>query len=160
MEAERADLITELPVKRMGAGALFVDYVGRVLLVEPTYTDHWELPGGLVEAGESPRAAVLREIGEELDLTVPVGRLLVVDWVPPGRYPNDGVMLVYDGGFLGVDRTAGITLRSEELRGWLWCDAEEAAQRLPDVLARRVAAARRARAEGTTVYLEDGRPVP
>ncbi|WP_206045837.1 NUDIX domain-containing protein [Nocardia mangyaensis] len=158
MDAERAELITELPGKRMGAGALFVDYVGRVLLVEPTYKDHWELPGGVVESGESPRAAVIREISEELDLTVPLGRLLVVDWVPPGIYPNDGVMLVYDGGLLGADRTARITLRSEELRGWSWCDAAEAAQRLPGVLSRRVAAARRARVEGTTVYLEDGLP--
>ncbi len=140
----------------MGAGALFVDASDRVLLVEPTYKNYWELPGGVVEACESPYAAVVREIHEELSLAVSLGRLLVVDWVPPGLYPSDGVMLVFDGGVLGADQTADIVLQTEELRSWAWCDDLEAAERLPDVLARRVAAARRARAEGALAYLEDG----
>ncbi|WP_169813104.1 NUDIX domain-containing protein [Nocardia jejuensis] len=75
----------------MGAGLLFVDELGRVLLVEPTYKDHWELPGGVVEGGESPGAAAVREVREELGLDVPLGQLLVVDWVPPGLYPDAGL---------------------------------------------------------------------
>ncbi|WP_067473554.1 hypothetical protein [Nocardia amamiensis] len=82
-----------------------------------------------------------------------------MDWVPPGLYPSDGVMLVYDGGLLSADQTAAITLQEEELRRWAWCDEVEAEKRLPEVLARRVAAACRARVEGATVYLEDGRAV-
>ncbi|WP_196812371.1 NUDIX hydrolase [Nocardia sp. CNY236] len=156
MDSEQAEFVAQLPGKRMGAGALFVDELDRVLLVEPTYKDHWELPGGVVEAGESPYAAAVREIREELDLVVPIGRLLVVDWVPPGRYPSDGVKLIYDGGLLSVDRTAEITLRAQELRCWAWSDDGEAAKRLPGALGRRVAAARRARAQRATAYLEDG----
>lgn len=145
-----------MPRKRMGAGALFVDELGRVLLVEPTYKDYWELPGGVVETNESPGAAVIREIREELSLAVSLGRLLVLDWVPPGLYPNDGAMVVFDGGVLLADHTAKIVLQAEELRSRAWCDDEEVAKRLPGVLARRVAAALRARADGTTAYLEDG----
>ncbi|MEV2220163.1 NUDIX hydrolase [Nocardia vinacea] len=59
MESERAEDVAGLPRKRMGAGALFVDDVDRVLLVEPTYMGYWELPGGVVEADESPYAAVI-----------------------------------------------------------------------------------------------------
>ncbi|WP_324198889.1 NUDIX hydrolase [Nocardia amamiensis] len=159
MGSEPVEDVGRLPGKRMGAGALFVDELGRVLLVEPTYKNYWELPGGVVEAGESPFAAVVREVDEELGLAVRMGRLLVVDWVPPGLYPSDGVMLVYDGGLLSADQTAAIVLQAEELRSWAWCDETEAAKRLPDVLARRVAAACRARREGVTAYLEDGRAV-
>ncbi|WP_213002064.1 NUDIX domain-containing protein [Winogradskya consettensis] len=43
----------------------------------------WEIPGGGVEAGESPYAAVVRELQEELALPVRPGLLLVTDWVPP-----------------------------------------------------------------------------
>jgi hypothetical protein len=35
------DYTATLPRKRMGAGVLLSDDQGRVLLVEPTYTDYW-----------------------------------------------------------------------------------------------------------------------
>ncbi|HEX8868409.1 MAG TPA: NUDIX hydrolase, partial [Lentzea sp.] len=65
-----------------GAGALFFDDRGRVLLVEPTCKPHWEIPGGVVERGETPSEACKREILEELGLHREPGRLLVVDWAP------------------------------------------------------------------------------
>jgi hypothetical protein len=42
----------------------------------------------------------VRELAEELGLTMPLGRLLVVDCVPsrPGR--TEGLMVVFDGGVL------------------------------------------------------------
>ncbi|RDI67974.1 NUDIX domain-containing protein [Nocardia pseudobrasiliensis] len=153
---ETARLIAGLPRKRIGAGVLFVDESDRALLVEPTYKPYWEIPGGVVEDRESPHAAAAREVREELGLTVFPGGLLVVDWVPPGLYPDDGVMFIYDGGILTTDRTDAIVLQTEELRGWSWCDDAEAAERLPAVLARRVAAARTARKVGIPMYLEDG----
>src|SRR3954454_11941199 len=85
------DFTATLPRKRMGAGVLLSDDRGRVLLVEPTYKDYWEIPGGAVEADESPYDAVVRELKEELALPVQPGRSLVTDWVPPrpGRAVQD-----------------------------------------------------------------------
>lgn len=67
------------PRKRIGAGLVAVDDRQRILLVEPTYKEHWEIPGGLVEAGESPRNALGREVIEEFGFDVGIGRLLVID---------------------------------------------------------------------------------
>lgn len=140
----------------MGAGVLFTDAVGRALLVEPVYKDYWEIVGGSVDADESPRQAAAREVKEELGKTLAPGRLLVVDWVPPRPGRTEGVMFVFDGGTLDELGTAGIRLPPEELRGWAWCTEEQIGERMSELLARRVIAALRARAEGTTFDLENG----
>nr|WP_093618502.1 NUDIX hydrolase [Actinoplanes philippinensis] len=140
----------------MGAGLLLCDERGRALLVEPTYKYHFEIPGGAVEADESPYTAVVRELKEELGLSVRPGRLLVTDWVPPRPDRTEGLMLLFDGGILTADQTAQIRLPADELRSWAWCTQQEADQRLSGLLARRLAAAVRARADNTTAYLENG----
>jgi 8-oxo-dGTP pyrophosphatase MutT (NUDIX family) len=145
-----------LPRKRIGAGIVIVDDRDRVLLVQPTYKDSWEIPGGLVELGESPRQAAAREVREELGLDVQVGRLLVIDWVPRGRYPDDGVMLLFAGGRVEESR---IRLPGDELRDWEWCDRATVRERVVDVLAHRIGAALRAISSGDTVELENGMPV-
>ena len=151
------DYTLTLPRKRMGAGVLFTDATGRVLLVEPTYQDDWEVPGGTVEADESPYAAAVREVDEELGLPVKPGRLLVVDWVPPRIGRTEGVMFVYSGPVRLRERD--IVLPAGELRRWAWCTPEQADERLSPLLARRVRAAVEALARGTTSYLENGSPV-
>ena len=150
------DFTATLPRKRMGAGVVMTDPGGRVLLVEPVYKAGWEIPGGAVEADESPRAAAIRELGEELGLVAAPGRLLVVDWVPPRDARTEGLMLLFDGGTLTPADTGAIRLPPDELRSWGWCDQRQAEQRLSALLARRVAAAIEARADGSTAYLENG----
>ena len=141
------------------AGALFFDERGRVLLVEPTYKPRWEIPGGVVEPGETPHQGCVREVAEELGLTVPVGRLLVVDWAP---HPEQGdkVLFVFDGGPLTAAAVATIRLQADELAAYAFVAGDEVGSWLPPRLARRVTEALRARADGGTRYLEHGVPAP
>jgi 8-oxo-dGTP pyrophosphatase MutT (NUDIX family) len=78
-----AEFDLALPRKRMASTVLLFDESDRVLVVEPTYVDFMELPGGSVDLDESPRQAAIREVKEELGLDRDPGRLLAVDWVPP-----------------------------------------------------------------------------
>lgn len=45
----------------------------------------WELPGGKLEPGETPRVGLLREIHEELSLSCETGRLLHDGILPAGE---------------------------------------------------------------------------
>lgn len=152
----RADFFDSLPRKRMAASMLLSNIEGAVLLVEPTYKEHWELPGGVVEADESPRSAAQREIAEELGLDYPVGRLLVLDWVPPASDRPEGLITIFDGGILSSMEVARIVVPPEELRGFGFFGLTELGSVLPPLQARRMVAAVHARRNGTTAYLEDG----
>ncbi len=61
------------PVILVAAVAL-VDRDGRVLITQrppdKSMAGLWEFPGGKVEPGETPEAAVVREMGEELGITI------------------------------------------------------------------------------------------
>jgi ADP-ribose pyrophosphatase YjhB (NUDIX family) len=134
------------------AGALFFDEAGRILLVEPTYKPNWDIPGGVIEHGETPSEACTREVEEELGLVREPGRLLVVDWAP--RNDDDRVLFVFEGGLLTARDE--IRLQASELRSYEFVTPEEAGQRLIPRLARRVTQALRAWESGETRYLEHG----
>ncbi len=62
---------------------------GRVLLHRSVHDDFWSLPGGRLEVGETSAEALRREMYEEVEVDVTVGRLL---WVVENffnHYPLD-----------------------------------------------------------------------
>ncbi|MFJ6698974.1 NUDIX domain-containing protein [Streptomyces sp. NPDC091272] len=144
----------------LAAGVLLFDADGRVLLVDPTYKPGWEFPGGVVESGEAPARAGVREVAEEIGIRLgQPPRLLVVDWEPPRPPGFGGLRMLFDGGQLedgGADR---VLLPGPELRAWRFVTEEEAAGLLPPDRYARLRWALRARERGTVLNLEDGVPV-
>ena len=69
--------------------AAVVVRAGRVLLSQRKGGTHlagaWEFPGGKVEPGEDPRAALVRELREELGVDADVGEIVDVTF---HRYPE------------------------------------------------------------------------
>lgn len=151
-----ADFYAALPMKRMGAGILLSDASGRVLLVRPTYKPTWEIPGGVVEIDESPRDCVARELVEELGISLPVGRLLCIDWVAADAPKTEGLMLIYDGGLIADQTAATIRLPADELSEYRFADLEGSSGLISDRMARRLLAAVAAQLDGTVAELHDG----
>lgn len=70
-------MLTEGPIWVVAAA--LTDRDGRVLMQErPAGKQHgglWEFPGGKMESGETPEAALVRELAEELAITVDAAAL-------------------------------------------------------------------------------------
>ena len=57
----------------ISCGTLVINPRGELLLCHVTNTDHWDIPKGMMDEGETPLAAAIREMQEEAGLTFEVG---------------------------------------------------------------------------------------
>ena len=105
-----------------GANVLVTDSDGRILVVRPTYTRAWMIPGGRVERGETPHAAAIRETREETGLEVALDRLLLVD----ARHARD-TSFIFAGHVTGGELEPQLGEIAEA--GWL--DRDEIARTSP-----------------------------
>lgn len=156
-EGFRALLNSFLPRKRAIAQMLLLDEAGRVLLCQLTYKQDWDLPGGVVEVGESPQVAVGREVEEELGLVVEPGPLVLTDWLPPWSGWDDALCLVFDGGVRPAAVLEQVVRQEREIRSAEFCTLEQVDERCADFTARRVRAALANLTGAGSSYTESGR---
>lgn len=154
-----AALVAMLPRKRMAAGFVFYDDAERVLLVETSYKQTWDVPGGIVEAEESPWSAARRELAEELGWQRPTNRLLVIDYLPTSDGRPEGVMFLFDGGPLDEATLNSATFADGEIVAARLCTLDEARDHLSSGLHRRLSAALAAIRQDSVVLCERGIPV-
>ncbi|MFG2710834.1 NUDIX domain-containing protein [Streptomyces goshikiensis] len=149
-----------------GALVLVTDTDGRVLVQTVDYRPDRLMPGGAVDAGESPAAAAAREMREELGVDGHYPHGLAVDWIPadtPGfppetRFPGE-ILHVYDGGTWTPDRIDAVRLPAQEITGIEFAEPADLPALMDAGDARRALSALRARVNGSgAALLEDGRP--
>src|SRR3954465_6388528 len=109
------------PSYTVGAVAVLRRSDGRLAFVQQRHSPGWALPGGLMDRGEAPAHCLVRELEEELGLTVDPAALPL-----PLAAVNSYVRRV-DVVFI-FDAPAGTKLRSEDeievtRTGWFALDA-------------------------------------
>ncbi len=148
-----------LPKKRMASGALILNDQKEVLLVNPNYRDNWLIPGGMVEDNESPHNACLREIKEEIDLTLSITRLLIVDYMPESNEGTEALHFVFDGGVLSNEQIEQIKICDKELLGFRFVPIHQLYNYLPKALHERLMVAIERLNSYNSAYLEAGIPL-
>ncbi|WP_018350017.1 NUDIX domain-containing protein [Longispora albida] len=146
-----AEWYATLPTFLAFAGAVITDDAGRILLVRTTYRQHWNLPGGVLEAGEPPHAGCAREVREEVGLDLEPGRLLVVDWSAPAAGRQALFGFLFEAG--PVAPGTPIRLQDGEIADYAFVPPGEALGRVSANMAARLRAVATAQETGTTVYL-------
>jgi 8-oxo-dGTP diphosphatase len=116
--------MTELRARKLVVAGLIIGDDRRILITQRRADQalplQWEFPGGKVEPAEAPVAALVRELQEELGVTVAVGRIWDVLF---HAYPGfDLVMLVY------VCRIVDGSPRAVEVADLAWVEAHDLAR--------------------------------
>ena len=137
------------------AAVLLVSPADRILMVQ-TFNRLGAgliLPGGMVEADESPTAAAAREVAEEVGLLIAVGRLLVVEHRSPADGRPGNLQFVF-AAQCPVEESLPLTLQPEEIAEAHWVDRDQVVQRHTLMGQPRLRAALAAFDSGVPAYLE------
>jgi 8-oxo-dGTP pyrophosphatase MutT (NUDIX family) len=140
----------------MASGVLLLNDSGELLMVEPCYKPTWEIPGGVVENGESPQSAAIREVQEELQLKLVPEELnrVTLEYMGGSESKTEALMFIFSGGVLSAEQQQQIVLPPDELRSYRFVALEKLPTVCPPVLMRRVLAGYHALQRGTFSYLE------
>jgi ADP-ribose pyrophosphatase YjhB (NUDIX family) len=155
------EFYASLPKKRIGVGALLF-HKGDLLIVQPTYNPGWILPGGTVEAEESPLEALHREVWEETSLKIEPMKLLAVDYIANRDVKGEYLQLLFSAKDLTDDQAQSIHLQEYELKDFCFVQLEVAYKMLTPLVAERVKNALNTLEQDIAApYLENGHsPVP
>ena len=156
---DRKTFQESLPQKRISSGCLFFDERGRLLIVNPTYKETWEIPGGVVEKNESPREAVIREVFEETGILCQPQRLLCVDFSDETETRTESLQFIFLGPLLTESMIATIKLPEDELSEFRILPPKKAVKRLNKKLRRRVRHCLNVLKNQETLYLEEQEPI-
>jgi ADP-ribose pyrophosphatase YjhB (NUDIX family) len=139
MQWSREEFLKELPKKRVAVGIILHDERGKVLILKPTYEEHWTIPGGVIEEGEFIADGLEREMREEIGVFVKSGKLSVIDSmiVPEGNSIDDSLQFIFEG-TISAKEVVQIKLAKDEISEFKFVEKEEALKLLSPNLAKRV----------------------
>lgn len=96
----------------------------KALIVKANYKAHWTFPGGMIDAGETPKQAAVREIYEEVGLTIDADSVQF-GWMA-ARHSEiaDTYQFIFKAQ-LRPEQTRDIILQTSEIDDWCLVSKED-----------------------------------
>lgn len=147
------EYIRTLPRKPVGAGVLLFNTKGELLIVKPDYKEGWLIPGGSVEADESPVQGAIRETKEEIGIDVLSPILVGVFYKSSRDARPESIMFMFNGGVLSDTDIESIKLQEDEILAYKFSPPEEALTLVSKSLRASIPSSMEASAKGTVSYV-------
>lgn len=120
------------PLWLSGVSAVVVDSDGRILLTHRRDNGRWAVVSGILEPGEEPGPAALREIREEAGIDADLVRLTGVDVTEKITYPNGDVAQYLDITFLARHVAGEVHVADDENLAVEWFEVSALPENLAD----------------------------
>jgi len=147
----------------MATGVIFLNNKNQILVVNPVYKSWWSIPGGVINKNESPLAAGIREVEEEIGIKVDSLKFLSMDYmsskVSGYSTKDENIQFIFYGGRLSSKKIKSIRLNKNEISQYKFVDTSKAIKILSDRLAKRLPASLMALKKSCPVYLEGGKKI-
>ena len=146
-----------LPKQSLTSKVIVETSNGDWIIVKNPHHPNWQLPGGGVDAHETPRAAAKREVLEELNVEIGEPQLLLIDSIVTRGEHGDGLMFYWKV-LVSAESLKNIKFQVGELVDYKILPASGATALMSDSVQRRLAAyfALSAEQQSAVVYLEEG----
>lgn len=151
------DYYKNLPKKRMGVGALILNEKGEILIIKPSYKDHWSITGGVIDENESPKDACIRETKEETGIDLKEVKFLCIDFTSNVGEKGESLQFIFFGGRLSREEIEKIKLDGKEIIDYKFIPISDALPLLSEKLGMRLPKCLKALENNTAIYLENGK---
>lgn len=141
----------------MGVGTLILNERGEILVVKPSYKDHWSITGGVIDENESPKDACIREAKEEIGIELKEVKFLCVDYASNIGEKGESLQFIFFGGKLSENEIGKIKLDGKEIVEYRFMKIAEVIPLLSEKLGKRLPKCLDALENDTAIYLEDGK---
>lgn len=156
---KKIEYLKTLPKKRIAVGVLLFNDSNQLLVLKPSYKDHWTIPGGVVNEYESPIDTAIREAKEEIGIDIKLSKCLLIDFTKNqlDGFLSESLQLIFLGEKISDDDIKNIIIGNDEIIESKFVHFEEALKILSANISKRLN-----RLNGNFekfVFMENGIPI-